>query len=495
MSASDKKKLRKALEAEKAAKSGDKNVSSSDRAFRSSMIIAGIVAVAVLALLVVYGVKRIGEKQHAKETVMTVGEYEIKVPEFNFFYRDNVVNALQSTILAYFVDSTKPLSEQSFYTDEYATYEDYFIDSTEKGIGETYNLYALAVESGCTLSEENQQKLESSLAEIKSYAAQNSRSNDGYVAALYGTGCTLEGYKQYQTVRLLASQYYDDNLPKNEHDDAALADYYQEHREDVDGVSFTSISYSASNYVEKNEDGTAKDVDDAAIAKAKADAEAALDSMPTDAVERTAITHDNIENYGYGTHEMAEWLFEDARKEGDTKLFTSEDGNTFYVAKFTSRDTRDYNTVNIRLISFTASSSSDSTDGSTPATNAGAAYETLNNNPTVDTFKELVKQYAPSNETEGLVENVALHQYADKVDEYIFSPERKNGDYELIENDGSYYLVWFEGVGENYRSLLCDNLMTQEEQTAWYDSVKAVLESKTTKAIRYAETDLTLQSN
>lgn len=488
MSASDKKKLRKALEAEKAATQKDK-ASSNDRTFRNTMIIALVIVVALIAILVANGIKRTADKQHAKATVMTVGDYSIKVPEFNFFYRDNVYSTLQSTILAYFVDTTTPLSEQSFYTDEYDTYEDYFIDMTEKTIGETYNLYALALEAGYTLSEEDQQTLAEDLAEVKSYATQSGYSADGYLARVYGNGCTLDAYEQYRTVRLLTMQYYNDNLPENEHSDSELAAYYKENREDIDGVTFTSISYNASTYVGKDEDGNALDIDDEAIAAAKADAETALKSMPEDASEHKSMAHTYIESYGYGTHDMAEWLFDTSRKEGDTEMFTSEDGNTFYVAKFTSRDDRDYDTVNIRLISFTSST----TDDTTPATNAGAAYEVLNANPTVDTFKELVTKYASSSTDDGgLHENVAKNTYNEDVDAYIFSAERKTGDYKLIEHDTSYYLVWFEGVGENYRSLLCDSLMTDEEQTEWYDGIKAVLESTTTKNIKYANTDITL---
>ena len=136
MSASSKKKLRKAQEAELLT---EKQIAA--KAEAKKLKIFSTIMVVVLAVMVVFaaytaisnGVMRTGMLQRGT-TAVTVGDHEINAVEYNCFYNDAVYNFYSqygsyASLLG--LDVTKPLDQQVYDENEGTTWADAFKQSAE----------------------------------------------------------------------------------------------------------------------------------------------------------------------------------------------------------------------------------------------------------------------------------------------------------------------------------------------------------------------------
>jgi hypothetical protein len=137
MSASASKKKRKELDqqgltakqlAEQKAKQGKKKV------WKNVLIVAAVVIVIAGIIL---GLAQLVRSQRSGAVVATVGDHEITVPVFNYFYNTTASQYGNLYQQMGMLEGGVPLSQQTMGD---GTFEDFFIENTKTSIQQVYNV-------------------------------------------------------------------------------------------------------------------------------------------------------------------------------------------------------------------------------------------------------------------------------------------------------------------------------------------------------------------
>ena len=100
-----------------------------------------------------------------------------------------------------------------------------------------------------------------------------------------------------------------------------------------------------------------------------------------------------------------------------------------------------------------------------------------------DSFKNIVGNYSDDTatiENGGLYEHLGKDVYSDKVDEWVFSSERKAGDYSMIESDGDYNIVYIVSIDNPYWSYTVENAMKNNDWTKYLETLQEKYKDKIT---------------
>jgi parvulin-like peptidyl-prolyl isomerase len=95
----------------------------------------------------------------------------------------------------------------------------------------------------------------------------------------------------------------------------------------------------------------------------------------------------------------------------------------------------------------------------------------LANGGNEDAFTALVKDNSDdtgSKENGGLYENIYPGQMVEAFNNWCFA-ERKAGDYEIVETEYGYHLIFFVGEADTtFRSYMVENTLRNNDFDAWY---------------------------
>ncbi len=356
----------------------------------------------ILIAAVVFGGMLFYRHSQAHKTVLTVGEHNVDVCEFNFFYRELAASCDQyKDYLG--IDETVNLDEQKVDSSDTSmmgvvglntaildeaetvdgvyniTWAQLLADNAMRNAASAYSVYQAAEKAGYELEHEALESIDASVEQIKGYADENNMDLDDYIEAVFGRDCDEDGYRQYMKVVNVASAY-----PSSiEYTDAEKAARDEEAPEDFDTAVFYYYVTDASTIEaeqkaseeaeqaeepsedveiveEETEPTTEPELTEEEKAELDKQAKAAAEKMATefdvnaDSVSLYAdYTRENLESMSYSvelSEEAMDWLYNEAEPE-QVKMFTIEadeevedDENRYVVVKFVTRE--DYNTVN-----------------------------------------------------------------------------------------------------------------------------------------------------
>ena len=541
MSASSKKKLRKAQEAELLT---EKQIAAQAEA--KKLKIFSTIMVVVLAVMVVFaaytaisnGVMRSGALQRGT-TAVTVGEHEINAIEYNCFYNDAVYNFYSqygsyASLLG--LDVTKPLDQQVYDENEGTTWADAFKQSAEENIKTVYALTDAAAEAGFTLTEEQKASITAELADLESAAKKNNFSGlKAYLEAIYGFGANEENVRAYMELCALAGAYQQsvkDGLTYTADDIRA--------EDEANGVEYTNYTYNSyylavSKFLEggtKAEDGTTtySDEENAAAVLAAEEAAKALTNETITSVEamdaavaalainaeasNAATTANTDYTYDYLPTDIAAWVSDAARQAGDVTYIASvtenEDGtetvNGYYAVYFVERNDNNVHLQNVRHILSAFKGGTTAEDGTKTYSVAEkeaakvAAEEIyaawLAGEATEESFAALANEKSDDGDgtTGGLYTDVTPGYMVENFDNWIFDTARQAGDHEIIETEYGYHIMYYVGASEQtYRDSMIESTLRNNDLNAWLDELVADV---TVEAVdyKYVPTDKVLSN-
>lgn len=489
MSASREKKLRRELreaEANSDIVKKKKKVKKPMSPVRAKKIRTAICSTIAIVLVVVFALLIFVNSGFLQKhtTALTIGEHKLTPAEFNYYYQESYYN-IYSTYSSYgmwdyLVDTTKPIETQECTISENGgTWKDYISEIASQTALQVYVLYDAAMADGYTLDEETQSSIDALSDNLEEFAEANKfKDVDSYLESYYGKGCTAESYINYYTIQQIAYSYSEAKGLSFTYTDDELSKYYNENAQ-----TFDKVSYRIFNISSGEDEAAARETAEAMLADMDGTedtfATAAHDYAPEDAQEsyedadytlRRNVNFSSVSGYDYG-----EWLFNNARVAGETEMFTTSNG--FSVVMFLSRDTNDYQTVNVRhILTQVEKSGEDDT-----ATNADweACSEKMDDivaeweasDMTEETFAELANTYSDdsgSNTNGGLYENGYKGQWVTEFEDWCFAENRQIGDYGVIKTDYGYHLMYFSGNGDYYWKTLADSAKRQDDYDAWY---------------------------
>ena len=308
-------------------------------------IIIAAVVVCIIAIMIVTPIRN---KKAAHDTYVMVGEHEVSMIEYNYYYASTVNQFLNvySSILPYLgLDTT-----QSFATQQYSdtlTWQDFFDHMARGYLVESKTLVddAAANNFSYDVTEDYAEYID-----VIAEAAKNAgMSESKYYTSFYGDYATKETLKPIMEEYLLGQAYYEYLVEQNAPTEEEITTYYEENKKDYDTVDYRIFTIAAD---------VAEDADEATVTAAMEEAKKTADEMAKrveageDFAElcREYATEDKKETYADDAASLKEgisyssantlcsdWLFDETRAVNDVTVTANISSNVYYVVTFLGR--------------------------------------------------------------------------------------------------------------------------------------------------------------
>lgn len=417
------------------------------------------------------------------ETYVVINGEEVNKVEFDYVYNTSKNNYITQygSYLSYFgLDTSKDLSTQ-MYSDT-LTWQDYFEQNAVESLKQNKALMAEAKAAGFTY--DTTDEYNTFKETIKTSAAAAGVSDKEYVRSIYGSYATMGRIEEYVKNDMVMNAYYQKLQEDNAPSDDEIQSYYEENKATYDSVDYRLTTIEADLPTEPTEladpveetaadttgstDGTAAtdstqdtayQPSDAEIAKAMEDAKVLADDAEQ-TVAKDGEAHEN-EKKSSVNYLISDWLFDDARKAGDTTVITNDNSHCYYVVAFEKRYLDETPSADVRVIIPTEDK-----------TGEEILEEWKNGAATEDSFAELCKKYTQDTsavENGGLFEQVTKTGMTEELSNWIFDSSRQAGDTVAITVSDSTYVLYYIGQDQpewkiNIKNTLVSDTMSQHVQ-------------------------------
>lgn len=476
-------------------------------------ILVKTVCILLVAGIVLYGAGNILTKVFCLPqkllTVATYGDEKVSVAEYNYYYM-SLYNQIATTTQQ--IDSYYGSGYGSYYTgfstsedpaeQEYIgedapegvdTWADYFrLMAPEKAFIQR-SLYADAMSeeaknAGFEITEdirsEIDEQIDSTFEQLQESAEDNDYSLNNYISKTCGEGLTEKTYKELIERDLVVEHYlewYQENIAETTTSDD-VKEYYNENKADFDLADARIFAFS---YAEADDDSEeeaytqdrakklakefqSKITDEASfISLAK---EYATESQKETFEEDGATLSENLvkSSISSSAENVASWLFDAARKTGDTAVIHEEDAQTYYIIYVVSPAAPDRQTAgaDVRHILVSAETTTEDSEGN--EVDLSEAEIEKNFNAAKKEAEEILNEWKKGEATEdsfaalatektddsGSSENGGLYEDITSTSSYV--PEflnwalasHKVGDTGIIKTDYGYHIMYFVGADE-----------------------------------------------
>ena len=417
------------------------------------------------------------------ETYVVINGEEVNKVEFDYVYNTSKNNYITQygSYLSYFgLDTSKDLSTQ-MYSDT-LTWQDYFEQNAVESLKQNKALMAEAKAAGFTY--DTTDEYNTFKETIKTSAASAGISEKEYVRSIYGSYATMGRIEEYVKNDMVMNAYYQKLQEDNAPSDDEIQSYYEENKATYDSVDYRLTTIEADLPTEPTEladpveetaadttgttDGTAAtdttqdtayQPSDAEIAKAMEDAKVLADDAEQ-TVAKDGEAHEN-EKKSSVNYMISDWLFDDARKAGDTTVITNDNSHCYYVVAFEKRYLDETPSADVRVIIPTEDK-----------TGEEILEEWKNGAATEDSFAELCKKYTQDTsavENGGLFEQVTKTGMTEELSNWIFDTSRQAGDTVAITVSDTTYVLYYIGQDQpewkiNIKNTLVSDTMSQHMQ-------------------------------
>lgn len=464
-------------------------------------VLSSLIAVVIIAILVVLGVRyytvpNSNEKMNPGNVVMTVGNTDVSVGMYNFYYQNIVKQYVQYASNGYYdIDLSKDFSTQ-YTTDDDGneiSWQDRFKENTTELIKKNTIYYQKGIESGITLTDAQKEMIETQLDNIKNAASSANLGVNEYIAQTYGDNCGLETLRKYLEQNYVSSVYYYQQQIKLRPSEDELNAYFKENENDYKSCSYAILEaeYDTSSDATKK---AAVDNAKAAIAKITdedsmkalipefcsdliskyisagyfTDESDAVDAF-AGAMDSSSVKSDVESNFG---EDIADWMFNTDTAVGSLNYYADENAGVIYIIMKTSQPALDsdsaskvYSVRHILVIPESGDDNSSSSSSSTATKKYteeewAAALEKANSildeynkgDKTELSFAELAEKYTDdtsstsvnmNNMYGGGIMDTQLGQMVSDFENWAIDSSRKYGDVEIVKSSYGYHIMFF----------------------------------------------------
>ena len=446
---------------------------------RISTAIGIVVLVALVCLVASFPIRTY---LATHETYVVVNGEAVNKVEFDYQYnltKNNYITQYGSYLTYFGLDTSKDLSTQ-MYSDT-LTWQDYFEQNAVESLKQNKALMAEAKAAGFTY--DTTDEYNTFKETIKTSAASAGISEKEYVRSIYGSYATMGRIEEYVKNDMVMNAYYQKLQEDNAPSDDEIQSYYEENKATYDSVDYRLTTIEADLPTEPTEladpveattapdadtDGTATtdttqdtayQPSDAEIAKAMEDAKVLADDAEK-TVAKDGEAHEN-EKKSSVNYMISDWLFDDARKAGDTTVITNDNSHCYYAVAFEKRYLDETPSADVRVIIPTEDKTGEEI---LEEWKSGAATE--------DSFAELCKKYTQDTsavENGGLFEQVTKTGMTEELSNWIFDNSRQAGDTVAITVSDTTYVLYYIGQDQpewkiNIKNTLVSDTMSQHMQ-------------------------------
>ena len=447
----------------------------------------------------------------ARATAATVGGRNISAAELSYYYYNAYNSWLNDNyIYYYYLGYSIPKESDVMDSNTGETYRDYFLKTALNSIQENTALADEAKKNGHTEAEVKD-SLNAQIKTLKSRAASSNLSYSAYLKNIYGNYMSAGVFEKLYTQALLANLIYSEkaNGLYDGYSEADLRAYYEkdDNADTLDTFEYSYLYFTPADVEDEDEDGNALDEDtvaeleEAALAEAKANAEEALEALKDGGSISDLAGKYELDDADYGDHLAvvgSSRVLSAVRDEvlsmedGDVELV--ENGKSgYYVVVLHSRKLVEDPTKDVRHILALAATTTDE-DGNTvaPTDEAWAAakaeieaiqaeYEA--GAKTEDSFAALANEKSDDGDgtTGGLYTKIDINDgYVPEFLEWIFADGRKVGDTGIVQHDAGdadsgywgYHFMYLVGDNEPLWMRESRESLATEDMRAWLDGLK-----------------------
>ncbi|MGI6249404.1 MAG: peptidylprolyl isomerase [Acutalibacteraceae bacterium] len=509
------------------AKAAKKSASRSQKTEKIQKLVRNLIVAALVVALAggaVWNVLSLTGTVQILTPVMTVGKEKISMRDFSYYYvlmYNFTANQARQYEQQYgqniigFDTNLSPEDQNYPQPDENGetiSWAQYFADTAADRAQQYYALYSAAKNEDSekySLTEEERQKLNDQIEDIRKTAAKNSMSLNAFLRESYGKGINEKFLKKQLELETIVERYNNDQLEKFEGtwtDEKVKAVY------DADTDSYDSVSLRvfaiAPETISAKSDETAEEVEarqkeEKAAAKVKADSmlakvsddisfqNAALEIKKPkegeefDKDEDTAYFYKNKAALTSSfSEEVAKWAFADGRAAGDKTVIVAENG-ICYVIWMKAAQAPAY-TVDVRHILFSFKADSSDTSPATDEEKKAAkekAEEALaawkGGEKTEDSFAAIAKEKSMdpgSKEEGGLYKDIQPGKMVAPFENWCFDKNIKPGDTGIVETVYGYHVMYMV-KNEPTNFLYIDEIRQEKVAEDSENALKALIES------------------
>lgn len=474
---------------------------------KRSNILYGVIGI-IFAIAVVVTIVWRSNVIPKMSTAATIDGEKYTAAEVNFFYQtayQNVVNQLYTYgMLSYAgLDTSSSLKDQTISSmgamftgaTEGETWYDYFLDQALEQMADIQAALKAADAEGFAYPTGVQAQYDDSIAALEAAAKASNLSVSQYLKNRFGASMSKAVYEE-QLMRMLKydayTSAYNDSLT---YTDSEIGEAYAADPNSYDKVSYEYVTISGAAESTQDADGNTVDPTEEETAAAKEAAKTSADELLAAfqaGGDLEALTADNdsqkysnVEAGTYSSSTLGDWVFDKARKAGDSAVL--ESGSDYLVAVFHDRFREEYNTIDVRhiLVSLGTGELSSSDEGyeeeqtQLKADAKAKADELLaqwqSGDATEDSFAALAMQESAdgSKYDGGLYTEVYQGQMVDTFNDWCFDSSRKSGDTAVVETQYGAHVMYF--VGEDlprWQSQVVSSLKA-EDYTEWATGLSA----------------------
>ncbi len=412
--------------------------------------LVGILIFAVIAVVLVsIPVSRYIAKN---TTYITVGGHDITKLEYDYHFNmayDEYLNTYGSYISMMGLDTTKDLDKQA-YSDT-MTWQDYFDQLAVDSLQHNKALLNEATAAGFTY--DTAKDYETFAEAMKTGASQQSVTVSKYYKLNFGKYATASNIKPFVEESYFVAAYYNAVAEEKGATEEEILAYYEANKKEYDRVNYLYTEIAAEVTETSTEDEIAT-----AMADAKTKAEAALEVIGEEGKE--------VNNMLYGSvhSTIRDWMFDEARVEGDSTIVEDTESNKYYVVMYKDRYRDETPTASVRTIMTTTVAGED------------ILKEYVTAGSTEEAFIDLVSKYsedAYTSATGGLYEELGKSSTESDLNTWIFDEDRKPGDVTIIKDGTVTYVLYYIEEGRPSWQARIGSTLLGENLTEYLTEIKA----------------------
>lgn len=412
-------------------------------------------------------------------TYVTVNGEKISRVEFDYYYHTALSEYISTNgmYLSYFgLDLSGDLSRQMY--SETLTWKDYFEETAVRNIARNKGMLRAAEAEGFTYdTAEDYREYEEMLEEA---ASENGFTVKNYVKELYGAYATQSRIKPYIEEAFYAAAYYDRVAEQRTPSMEEIESYYADNKASYDSVDYYMETVEAqlpteptelADPVEETEESgeDAGDGEEQAYQPSEAEIAAAMEAAKEEAEEKEKTVKEGDMHVGVKRSAVSanvrDWLFDEARKKGDTNVIEDASGHRYYVVCFMDRYLEEIPSADMHVVV-------------TDRGNGQAVMdEWKSGEATEESFAEICDKYNDSSVISakgGLVEGMLPSRVPDELETWMTDGARQKGDTVVLspETEEKDYVVYYVAPNDaewvmNIRNTLINQKMSEylEEMT------------------------------
>ncbi len=494
-----------------------------------------VIVIAVLAFLGVryYTVPNSNEKMNPGNVALTVGDTDVSIGMYNYYYSIITQNYIQYANYGYYqLDTTTDYSKQKT-TDsngKQTTWANLFVSDTVNQIQYITSYYEKAVKEGVTLTKDQKSSINEQLKSLKESASAADKSVDEYISETYGEHCGYATLKKMLEQCYIAENYFQKHQVETKVDEKEIDEYYKKNKDNYSEISFAylqlpfeektkaDVQKKAEKYASQIKNvkqmkklipTACKSLIDQYVSAGYFENAEECAKAIAESVE-TSITKSDT-SFGADT---AKWLFDSNTKKGECTSITDEENSIVYVVLKTGDPAvQDEEVYSVRHILITPESKSDSEDDSSSEdTQKEKKYteeewqaaekeaekildEFNSGKKTEYEFALLAEKYSDDTESTskgssnifgGLCAGSKLGQMVSPFEKWSIDKSRKYGDTDIVKSDFGYHIMFFINDTQYYK-YQCETKIKQQKEDDFVKSASVKKHAGAMKKTKVAE--------